>query len=96
VASAGGTNWSREEVEATVSDYLRMLHLELVGQPYNKRAHNRALQRQLPNRSAGAIELKHANISSALMGGLAMSRARFAASARVGHLLPIDGTARRD
>ena len=59
--------WSREEVEATVADYFAMLLLELTGQPYNKAAHNRALQLNLANRSQAAVELKHQNISAILI-----------------------------
>lgn len=56
----------REEIEATVADYFRMLSLEMAGQPYNKRAHNRELARLLDGRSASAIEMKHQNISAIL------------------------------
>jgi Domain of unknown function (DUF3883) len=58
--------WSREEVEATVADYLDMLRAELRGEPYNKTEHRRRLQRLLPARSDGAIERKHMNISAVL------------------------------
>lgn len=60
-------DWSREEVEATVADYLAMLVEYHSGQPLNKAAHNRALQRQLNDRSAAAIEFKHQNISAVLV-----------------------------
>src|SRR6267142_1502762 len=60
-------DWSREEIEATISDYFRMLERELKGEPFNKREHNRGLQAQLRNRSAGAIEFKHQNISAILI-----------------------------
>ena len=66
MARGKGEAWSREEVEATVADYFRMLGLELAGQPYNKAAHNRALQDRLSERTRGAIELKHQNISAIL------------------------------
>ncbi|HTY51458.1 MAG TPA: hypothetical protein VMB48_17365, partial [Steroidobacteraceae bacterium] len=59
--------WSAEEVEATVADYLRMLQLDLAGQPYNKAAHNRALQKLLKGRSKQSIEFKHQNISAVLL-----------------------------
>jgi Domain of unknown function (DUF3883) len=59
--------WSREEVEATVTDYFDMLARELRGEPFNKAEHNRALQRLLHNRSHGAIERKHQNISAILI-----------------------------
>lgn len=50
-----------------MADYLRMLCLELAGQPYNKAAHNKALLRQLNDRTRGAVELKHQNISAILL-----------------------------
>jgi hypothetical protein len=62
-----GEDWSPEEVGATVADYLAMLAHELRGESYSKRAHNRQLQAILRNRSAGAIEFKHANISAVLI-----------------------------
>jgi hypothetical protein len=68
-AGEGGEDWSRDEVDAIVSDYLAMLTLELTGQPYNKAARRRALMPRLRNRSEGAIEFKHCNIS-AVMGDL--------------------------
>jgi hypothetical protein len=60
-------NWSREEVEATVSDYFEMLALELRGEPYNKAEHNRNLQKFLNARTKAAVELKHQNISAVLI-----------------------------
>ena len=60
-------SWSREEVEATVGDHLRMLTLELAGQHYNKTEHRRSLLRKLKGRSEGAIERKHQNISAILI-----------------------------
>jgi hypothetical protein len=60
-------DWSPEEVAATVADYFAMLEHELRGEPYNKREHNRQLQARLNNRSAPAIEFKHANISAVLI-----------------------------
>jgi hypothetical protein len=44
-------DWSREEVEAAVSDYLGMLSMELRGEEFNKAERNRQLQRLLQNRS---------------------------------------------
>lgn len=58
--------WSREEVEATVVDYLEMLHAERRGEPYSKTEHRRRLQRLLHDRSDSAIERKHMNISAVL------------------------------
>lgn len=60
-------HWSHEEVEATVSDYLEMLAMELRGEPSNKAAHNRNLQKLLSNSTKAAIELKHQNISAVLI-----------------------------
>lgn len=60
-------NWTREEVEATVADYLHMLTLELSGQSFNKTEHRRNLLQKLKNRSGGAVERKHQNISAVLI-----------------------------
>jgi len=60
-------HWSREEVEAIVADYLHMLTQELAGQTYNKAAHRRNLQQRLRGRSDGSIEMKHQNISAAML-----------------------------
>jgi hypothetical protein len=60
-------DWSREEVEAAVSDYFDMLAMELRGQPFNKADHNRNLQKLLNNRPRGSIERKHQNISAVLI-----------------------------
>lgn len=38
-------DWSREEVETIVADYLQMLTMELAGQNYNKTEHRQRLQR---------------------------------------------------
>lgn len=56
-----------EEVEAIVSDYFAMLKEELLGEPYNKTAHRRALSALLGGRSDGSIERKHQNISAILI-----------------------------
>jgi hypothetical protein len=60
-------DWSRVEVEATVSDYLDMLALELRGTPFNKADHNRNLLRMLDGRTRAAVERKHQNISAILI-----------------------------
>ena len=62
-----GENWRSDEVELIVADYLAMLMQELAGQPYNKTAHRRQLQQQLPGRTDGSIEFKHANISAVML-----------------------------
>ena len=60
-------DWSREEVEAIVADYLQMLTMELAGQSFNKTEHRRRLQSKLNGRSDGSIEFKHGNISAAMI-----------------------------
>lgn len=60
------TDWSIEEVEAIVADYLEMLAAERAGVPYNKAEHRRALMRLMPARTEGSIERKHQNISAVL------------------------------
>ena len=62
-----GTPWTEPEIRATVATYFQMLRTQELGQGLNKRAHNRQLKEQLPARSLGAIEFKHANISAVLM-----------------------------
>ncbi len=61
------SDWSRQEVEATVRDYLDMLASELRGEPFNKAAHNEALRARLDGRTRGAVERKHQNISAVLI-----------------------------
>ncbi|MSQ27273.1 MAG: DUF3883 domain-containing protein [Dehalococcoidia bacterium] len=60
-------DWTREEVEGTVTDYLAMLSAEATGQQYSKTEHRRSLRKSLNNRSDGAIERKHHNISAILI-----------------------------
>lgn len=62
-----GTDWSREEVDACVADYLQMLTLELNGQRFNKTEHAKALLKKLDDRSRQSVEFKHANISAVLV-----------------------------
>lgn len=60
-------DWTKQEVEAAVADYFRMLTLELAGQKYSKSEHRQHLLRLLHNRSEGAVERKHQNISAVLI-----------------------------
>lgn len=62
-----GDDWTADEVELIVSDYLAMLLQELAGQPYSKSLHRRRLQQVLPARSEGSIEFKHANVSAVML-----------------------------
>jgi len=59
--------WSNLEAEVTVADYFHMLIQELLGQSYSKTAHRKVLLTKLDNRSEGAIERKHQNISAILI-----------------------------
>ncbi len=52
--------WSREEVRATVADYLDMLRQELAGAPFSKAAHRRELSARLDVRSGPSIEFPRA------------------------------------
>jgi hypothetical protein len=61
------SDWSREEVEATVADYFAMLAAELAGVSYSKASHRRALVQLLSGRSEQSVEFKHANISAVLI-----------------------------
>lgn len=60
-------DWSREEVEAAVSDYFDMLAAEMKGLAYNKAEHNRLLRQVVTRRSKGSIEKKHQNTSAVLI-----------------------------
>jgi hypothetical protein len=62
-----GSEWSREEVLRTVSDYFDMLQSELLGQPYKKAEHRRRLLPALSGRTGPSVEFKHANISAVLV-----------------------------
>lgn len=65
-AQRRGPAWSREENLRTVADYFALLEAELRGAPVNKAQHNAQLRVGLNNRSKGAVERKHQNISSIL------------------------------
>jgi hypothetical protein len=67
VAEQERVDWSRQEVEATISDYFSMLSAELSVMPYSKAKHRRALLQKLNNRSPQSVEFKHANISAILI-----------------------------
>ncbi len=60
-------DWTREEVEATVTDYLAMLSAEQADQKYSKAEHRHRLSKILNKRTDGAIERKHQNISAVLI-----------------------------
>jgi|688.fasta_scaffold58762_3 hypothetical protein len=60
-------NWTEQEVSLIVTDYFKMLELELLGQPYKKSDHRKNLATKLQNRSSGSIEFKHQNVSGVLV-----------------------------
>lgn len=60
-------NWSSIENEATVASYLRMLKLELAGEPYSKSKENELLRPRLSGRTKAAVEYKYQNISAVLL-----------------------------
>lgn len=62
----GAGDWSDDENDQIVGDYLAMLAEDLAGRPYSKAAHNRELQARLPGRSQALIEFKHRNISAVM------------------------------
>jgi hypothetical protein len=59
--------WSDLEVKLIISDYFSMLIDELASRTVNKAHHRRNLISLLNNRSDGAIEFKHQNISAVLI-----------------------------
>jgi hypothetical protein len=62
---SGQSDWDDEEIRLVVDDYFSMWRDETKGIPFNKAEHNRLLRAKI-NRSKGAIEFKHRNISAAL------------------------------
>jgi hypothetical protein len=61
------SDWSRLECELIARDYLDMLVEELNCRDYSKAKHRRNLRSFLEDRSEGAIEYKHQNISAVLI-----------------------------
>lgn len=62
-----GKDWTENEVRLAVADYFEMLEAELLGKPYRKSDHRKALAPRLAGRSEGSIEFKHQNISGVLV-----------------------------
>lgn len=62
-----GKDWSANEVRLIVADYFKMLEAELLGKPFKKSDHRKALVPQLAGRSEGSIEFKHQNVSGVLV-----------------------------
>jgi len=60
--------WTDEENDLIVADYFAMQADDILGRPYNKAAHRRALLPLLNDRSEGSVEFKHQNISAVLKG----------------------------
>ena len=57
-------DWTELEVDLTIADYMSMLRLSQTGQDYSKAEHRRGLLERLEDRTAGAVEFKHQNISA--------------------------------
>ena len=62
-----GKPWTNVENELVVEHYFEMLVADISGKLYKKSEHNRNLQ-SLIDRTRGAIEFKHRNISAILKG----------------------------
>lgn len=60
--------WTDEENDLIVADYFAMLADDVIGRPYKKAEHRRALVTLLGDRSEGSVEFKHQNISAVLKG----------------------------
>lgn len=60
--------WTDVENDLIVADYFLMLADDAAGRAYSKSEHRRALRPLLNERSDGAIEFKHQNISAVLKG----------------------------
>lgn len=60
--------WADDENDLIVADYFAMLGPDMAGRPYSKAEHRRQLLPRLRNRTKGAIEFKHQNISAVLKG----------------------------
>jgi hypothetical protein len=67
IAVRGSGDWSMEEVDLLIADYVDMLGQELAGVCYNKTEHRNRLMAHLPRRNKGAIEFKHQNVSAAML-----------------------------
>jgi hypothetical protein len=61
-----GSDWTDDELNLIVADYFEMRRMEQAGQPFLKIEHNRNLQTKI-DRTKGAIEFKHQNISAILI-----------------------------
>jgi hypothetical protein len=60
-------DWSVQEVEIIVSDYLEMMSLWLSGLPIYKTKRKQDVQARLESRSESSVEYKYRNISAALL-----------------------------
>jgi hypothetical protein len=66
VRSISGSDWTDSEIEVAVETYFDMLHMQLDGQEFVKRAVETAALRLLPGRTRGSLEFKLENISAVL------------------------------
>lgn len=61
-----GDDWSREEVELVVADYLEMFGAWCAGQPVSKAERRRQLQPRLNHRNDSSIDRKRSNVSAVI------------------------------
>lgn len=61
-----GEDWSREEVELVVADYLEMFGAWCAGQPVNKAERRRLLRAKLSTRNDSSIDRKRSNVSAVM------------------------------
>lgn len=61
-----GSPWTDTENDLIVADYFAMLAKDLAGTPYSKAQHRKILLESLTDRTDGAVEFKHQNISAVL------------------------------
>jgi hypothetical protein len=59
-----GTDWSSDELDLIVADYLVMLADQLAGRRYVKSQHNLLLLRERIGRTRGSVEFKYENVSA--------------------------------
>ena len=61
-----GSPWTKEEIEAVIAPYFRMLEMQLVGESFSKADVRAGVAAAVPARTPKAIEFKWCNISAIL------------------------------
>ncbi len=59
-------DWNQTEISLLLQDYFSMLTQELKQEKFNKSEFRRGLLKKLPDRTKGAVEFKHQNVSAVL------------------------------